>query len=242
MHNRPVLIPPPPARFDGHGEVRWAAGSPTRMRSNTWLVKGVSNNRGRDDIYVGTRRSMNIAKISLHDANPEEGWEPATILRINPKFLANNVVDFTYLNMGQSDLVAPGWRHELTIATPTTTFGSFAETPRLKSGEEIAWWPAPAAPYHLAFHLYIGAPDRADIMLTDHIGDVCQMALSNGRCLWIVAQSEVMDASVEAKIQQHIADLPSGPGMMHPFTLRKNPGKVPVLLDLAVTDGSAAER
>jgi hypothetical protein len=237
MDGHPVLIPPKPAILDGPGDVRWAAGSATGMRSNTWRVRGVSNNAGRDDIYIGTRRSMNIVKIDLHDANADRGWEPATILRVNPKFAANIAIDSPYLNLGRAAPVAHGWRHELTIATPTTTFGSFTETPRLKSGEEIAWWPAPPTPEHLSFHLYVGDPERADLTISNHIGDVCQMPFANGRCLWIVAQSEPMDDSVETAIREHVASLPTGPGrIVHPFTLRKMPGRVPVLLDLAITD------
>ena len=136
--------------------------------------------------------------------------------------------------MGQRTLMGHGWRHALTIATPSTTFGAFAETPPLKGNETIQWWKPPPPPEQLAFHVYVGDPGYDVVTLSNHIGDVVQMALTNGRALWIVAQCEPMPEQVERAIENHVASLSADPRVVHPFTLiRKDEDSVPVLLDLA---------
>ncbi len=177
---------------------------------------------------------MNVVKISLHDANPAEGWAPATILAFTGEFAEyKQLVSRQLAKMKQTAPLAPGWRHELTIATPTTTFGTFAETPPLKQNETIQWWTPPPHPEQLSFHLYVGDADYASPTLSNHIGDVCQMQLTHGRRLWIIVQSEPMPDSVGQAIEQRLASLSREPNAVHPFTLLKHGDQVPVLLDLA---------
>jgi hypothetical protein len=187
---------------------------------------------------------MDIAKISLHDANPAEGWAPATVLAFTREIAQEKQLAGRQLvKLEQSAPLAPGWRHELTIATPTTSFGTVVETPPLKRNETIQWWTPPPHPEQLSFLLYVGDADCAPATLSDHIGDVCQMRLTHGRRLWIVAQSEPMPDSVGQAIEQHLASLPREPNVVHPFTLLKQGDRVPVLLDLAAaaaTDGRRA--
>jgi hypothetical protein len=94
--------------------------------------------------------------------------------------------------MGQRMPVGHGWRHEITVATPSTTFGTFPETPSLGASEEIQWWTPPPAPDQLSFHVYVGDAHHDVITLNSHVGEVVQMPLANGRGLWIVAQCEPM--------------------------------------------------
>ena len=136
--------------------------------------------------------------------------------------------------MGQRAPVGHGWRHELTIATPSTTFGAFPETPPLGANEQIQWWTPPPSPDQLSFHGYIGDAHHDTITLDNHVGDVTQMALANGRALWIVAQCEPMPEEVGRSIENHVASLSACPNVVHPFTLvRNDEDSVPVLLDLA---------
>lgn len=230
------IKPPRAAILDSPGVVRFAAGSENGPRSDTWRVEGVSNASGHDDIYVGTRRAMKAVKISLHDAKPPRYPEPSTVFTWDEPDPDNNrLVRKMTLTMTRTTPVATGWRHELEIMTPTTTFGTFAETPRLRRGEIIQWWTPPPLPEQLSFHLYIGDADSPVATMNSHIGDVCQMQLSHGRRLWIVAQSTPMAESVGQEIQRHVANLPADPNLIHPFTLLKDGEGVPVLLDLAVT-------
>jgi hypothetical protein len=229
------IQPPNPVVLNGLGVIRFAAGSESGPRSCTWRVEGVSNTYGRDDIYVGTRQTMKAVKISLHDANPSRGQQPATILAFDKPFAdANGIKPRRLVHMGQTAPVAPGWRHELTIATPSTTFGTFPETPPLKRGETIQWWTPPPHPEQLSFQLYVGDVVCAKLTLSNHIGDVCQMQLSHGRRLWIVAQCEPMPDAVGQAIEERVASLSKQPNVIHPFTLFKQGDGVPVLLDLAV--------
>ncbi len=230
-----VIDPPPPVILDRPGTVRWAVGNHEGPRSSTWRVEGVSNKRGRDDFYVGTRQTMKAVKVSLHDADRERGCPPATIFAFTKEFtVANGLAERWSLNLGQTTEVAPGWRHELTVATPTTTFGVFNEAPPLRRAESIQWWVAPPHPWQLCFHFYVGEPGCCAVTLDFHVGEVCRMPLANGRCLWVVAQCEPMADTVGEAIRERVARLPPEPNHVYPFTLLKNDGGVPVLLDLAV--------
>lgn len=229
------IEPPPPAILDGPGVVRFAAGSELGPRSFTWRVSGVSNGAGSDDIYIGTRQTMGTVKVSLHDANPRTGEPPRTILRFTREFReANQLPNEPLAVIEQAASAAPGWRHELTIATPSVTFGTFAETPPLKPRESVQWWPPEQPPYELAFHLYVGdSTERADLGINDHIGEVARIPMSNRRLLWIVANSEVMTDAVREEITRHVTGLSTDPTVAHPFTLTRRGDGVPVLLDLA---------
>jgi hypothetical protein len=142
-----LIQPPECVVLDHPGVVRFAAGSETGPRSHTWRVEGVSNASGHDDIYVGTRRTMKDVKISLHDAKPPKHAEPATILAFDKRYADKKQMERKMIvPMARTAPVAPGWRRELEILTPTTTFGTFAETPPLKPGEVIQWWTPPPHP------------------------------------------------------------------------------------------------
>lgn len=222
--------------LDKPGVVRFAAGSADGARSHTWRIQGVTNASGHDDIYVGTRRTMHAIKISLHDSKPPRYPEPATVFTWDERDPENGqLARKMSLCMGRTEPVAPGWRHELEIMTPTTTFGTFAETPPLKPDETIQWWTPPPHPEQLSFHLYVGDPDAVIADFSNHIGLVCAMRLASGRRLVVLAQSTPMDDSVGQAIQQHAERLPSDKKLIHPFWLRKEPGGSPFLIDLAVT-------
>lgn len=222
--------------LNGPGVVRFAAGNADGARSHTWRIKGVTNASGHDDIYVGTRRTMHALKISLHDAKPPKYPDPATVFTWDERDPENGrLTRKTTLFMGRTEPVAHGWRHELEIMTPTTTFGTFAETPPLKQGEVIQWWTPPPHPEQLSFHLYVGDRDAVVADFSNHIGLVCAMRLTSGRRVVVLAQSTPMDDSVREAIRQHAERIPSDPKLIHPFWLRKEPGGAPFLIDLAVT-------
>jgi hypothetical protein len=179
---------------------------------------------------------MNLIKISLHDAKPSRYPEPSTVFTWNERHSSNEqVMRKMTVSMERTEPIVPGWRQELEILTPTTTFGTFPEMPSLKAGEVIQWWTPPPHPEQLSFHFYIGDAESRLDSISDHVGDVCQMQLSSGRKLWIVAQSTPMTELVAEDIGKHVASLPAGPKLIHPFTLRKLPNRAPILLDLAAT-------
>lgn len=228
-------IPPPaPVHLSGPGVVRWAVGTEAGLRSSTWRAQGVSNSAGRDDIYIGTRQTMHAVKLSLHDTDAS-GRPPVALLAYTGEFAqAQGLTQRRLATMGQRMSVGYGWRHELTVATPSTTFGIFPETPPLGANEQIQWWTPPPEPDQLSFHVYVSDAQHDVITLNNHVGEVVQMPLANGRGLWIIAQCEPMSAEVGQAIENHVASLSTDPNLVHPFTLiRKDADSVPVLLDLA---------
>jgi hypothetical protein len=179
---------------------------------------------------------MDAIKISLHDGDPATGQPPMTIVAFTKEYAAAKGLNNRLIaKMARTEPVAPGWHHELTIATPTITFGAFEEIPPLGPNETMQWWTPPPYPEQLTFQLYVGDAGSVLATLSNHIGDVCQMQLGHGRRLWIVAQSEPMHDSAKRWIEEHVAGLSTGPNVVHPFTLRKDGDRTPVLLDLAVT-------
>ncbi|GLE57816.1 hypothetical protein NJBCHELONAE_31250 [Mycobacteroides chelonae] len=181
-------------------------------------------------------------KLSIHDA--WSGLTPATRLAFTTGYAkAHNLDERLLASIGQRTSIGHGWHHELTIATPTTTFGTFSESPPLRGSEKIQWWTPPTDRHQLAFHVYIGDPGYQAITLTDHVGNVVQMPLTNGRALWIIARCEPMSDEVEAAIKSHVAGLPTDPTLVHPFTFFHQGGdNVPLLLDLAALHRPPAER
>jgi hypothetical protein len=177
---------------------------------------------------------MHAVKLSLHDADAS-GRPPVTLLAFTGQFAeAHGLTQRRLAMLGQRTPVGHGWRQELTIATPSTTFGAFPETPPLRANEEIQWWTPPPAPDQLSFHVYVGDADHDVITLNNHVGDVVQMPLANGRGLWIVAQCEAMSEEVGEAIESHVASFSTDPNVVYPFTLIRNgEDSVPVLLDLA---------
>jgi hypothetical protein len=104
-----VIQPPTPVQLRGPGVVRWAAGTENGPRSLTWRVAGVSNKSGKDDIYVGTRQTMNAVKISLHDGDPLTGQPPATLVAFTKEFREEHQLPNRLLaRLPQASEVAPG--------------------------------------------------------------------------------------------------------------------------------------
>ncbi|OBK72905.1 hypothetical protein [Mycobacterium sp. 1274761.0] len=61
-----TLIPPEPITLESPGIINFAAGALDGPRSLTWTVKGHSNERGLDEIYISNRQTRGQIKLSLH--------------------------------------------------------------------------------------------------------------------------------------------------------------------------------
>jgi hypothetical protein len=102
----------------------------------------------------------------------------------------------------------------------------------LKAGQTIQWRDAPPEPEHLSFHVYVGEPPYCELTLNNHIGDVVQMPLTNGRGLWVIAQSDPVDETSEQTIRNRLDEASKVPDA-YPFTVWWNTEGVPVFLDAA---------
>ena len=80
------LQPPSRVMLTGPGAVRWAARSEDGRRSLTWRIRGTTNKAGKDEVYTGTRQTMGDVKLSLHQADPANGFDNASILAFTKEF------------------------------------------------------------------------------------------------------------------------------------------------------------
>lgn len=135
------------------------------MRSLTWMVKGHTNEPGQDDVYIGTRQTMNDVKLSLHQADAE-GREAVSLLAFTAEFAERVGEKRTVLyDMAEAPEFAPGWRQAAVILTPSLSFGRFKEKP-LKKGETIQWFTEPPLPEHLKFYVVVGEAGACDLNWT----------------------------------------------------------------------------
>lgn len=202
------------------------------MRSLTWMVKGHTNKRGQDEIYIGTRQTMDDIKLSLHQADAE-GREPASILAFTTEFSEREGFSDNrrIFRMAEGPEFAPGWRQAAVILTPSFTFGRFNEKP-LDEGETIQWFTEPPLPEHLKFYVVVAEAGACDLNLTDHVGEVGYMKLTNGRFVGVVADSRPADVAFAEITRNDLQKAVNTPGA-YPFTWQAA-NRFMFFLDLAV--------
>jgi hypothetical protein len=150
-----VLIPPQPLKLSEPGTLRFAAGRPGGLRSLTWMVKGRTNEQGQDEVYIGTRQTMNDVKLTLHQADAG-GRKAVSRLAFTAEFAerAGKEREVLY-EVAEAPEFAPGWRQAAVILTPSLSFGRFKEKP-LKKGKTIQWFTEPPLPEHIKFYVVVG--------------------------------------------------------------------------------------
>jgi hypothetical protein len=133
--------------------------------------------------------------------------------------------------MAEAPEFAPGWRQAAVILTPSLSFGRFKEKP-LDKGETIQWFTEPQLPEHIKFYVVVGEAEGCTLTLTDHIGEVGHMRLTNGRFVGVVADSRPADDAFAETVRKDLEKAVSTPGS-YPFTWQPANGFM-FFLDLAV--------
>lgn len=140
------------------GKVRFAAGSPTSLRSCTWMVMGGTSDR---DVYV-TMRSLSVLKFSLHAS---QRWRLA-YTEVAARQRQFEWSDAPFRNSGEGPRVvarlavpqpADGWQHALQIViTEQGLQTPFREKP--VKGSTISWWSPPGGEMIRVFTILISEP------------------------------------------------------------------------------------
>lgn len=225
-------MPPKPIELDAPGTFHFAAGDSNGLRSLTWTVTGHSNQQGLDEIYISNRQTRPQIKLSLHQADAR-GRDAASRLAFTTEFSQQGgFADKREIyRMAEAPEFAPGWRQAAVILTPSTTFGQFTEK-RLRNRETIQWFPAPPSPEHLKFYVVVGEGGGSTLTLTDHVGEVGHMRLTNGRFVGVVADSRPAVEQDLELIRNDFEKASSTPGA-YPFTWQAV-NNFMIFLDLAV--------
>jgi hypothetical protein len=195
------------------------------------MVKGRTNEQGQDEVYIGNRQTMNDVKLTLHQADAK-GRKPVSRLAFTAEFAERVGQEREVLyEMAEAPEFAPGWRQAAIILTPSLSFGRFKEKP-LDKGETIQWFTEPPLPEHIKFYVVVGEAGGCTLTLTDHIGEVGHMKLTNGRFVGVVADSRPADDAFAETVRKDLEKAVSTPGS-YPFTWQPANGFM-FFLDLAV--------
>jgi hypothetical protein len=170
--------------------LRFGAGSPEAPCSSVWCV---ATHMAKPDVYLGTRESMRIAKVSLHDRE----WRYAYTSQsgaVSPG--SGSRVEVRWLPQGN---FAPGWTQGPTVLVPhLDDFVTFpALDPDTRSTVRL---PGPSRGHMLGFTILLAdraAKGRLPVQRTDHrIGGI---PFSKGT-IWVFAREVAMPDDLYAKV------------------------------------------
>lgn len=185
----PEEIPAPQRCRPGAGSIRWAVGSRTGARSQSWSLFGSAND---DDVYLGPRSQTGSLKLSLHRSGrwrmawTEEfvkarGWPEGT----------NRVLG----RWDPPDELRPGWRHAVTVLIPADSVVS-DPMPEKKLGK-VAFYPAPTGDQAMWFRILLGSAGGAELAVNDAF-DVGSMTLPGGGIVGVICRPDVLEPEMEA--------------------------------------------
>jgi hypothetical protein len=221
-----------PMVLDTPGTIRWASGHPEGSRSLTWQVTGARNS---DNVYVAARGMMHDMKLSLHQSGV---WRWAFTQPATAKHRPAGA-DSLVIRYAETVQFTPGWRHGAVIRTPSATFGPAFDEPRPSDRQPIRFFPAPAEPVQLQYHVLLGEPDAPTTTIDNAIFDVGRMTLKSGKRVWVIATEWQMNDATQQSIDavhQLVADKPEAKAGIASGEI----DGVPLLLDLCGAQSPSA--
>jgi hypothetical protein len=190
--------PPEPRVLTGTKEtLKWAVGSASGPRSQTWVVKADTNKRGQDSVFIGTRRHMGSLKLSIH----ESWWQIAFTKEIAPRLPAGTERRLSRFTPPPE--IAPGWRRAAVVLIPSTSLSEDSDPSQAESGK-VQWWPAPPTPDHLQFHILISEPSAdPTIPFEDGAGAVGIIRYGSHRSVAVLATTVVLNDAEREIVDFH---------------------------------------
>jgi hypothetical protein len=179
----------------GGAPLRFALGSATGARSNVWCVFGSKN---FDDVYVGARDMLPVAKLSLHQSGL---WRRAYIEDLAVKILPPD--EDRVLNRWERPTpFADGWLHAVSIIIPCS---SIQRNPKplkkSKKGGGISFYEPDPGSHRVSFDVLIKSADAVSIEIKTH-AEVGRIKLPGGGCAGVVAtEFTAVDDRAEVEIE-----------------------------------------
>lgn len=224
----PVEVPPPQILGEP-GVIRWAVGSESGPRSQTWMVVG---RKSSDDVFIGPRERFGDIKLSLHHSR----WRLAYTSAAQHKYVPAGT-DRLLTAWEPTAEIRQGWQRAAVIVIAPSMMGlGYPEKP-VKGSGSVTFYPPAAPGFGLRFDIMLGRPQRADLTI-NAAAEVGHMTLTSGALVWIVASEVPVDEGYEqslAAIRQRARDRhPQGDKGIRGWSWGfDHDGHVPVLHDIS---------
>jgi hypothetical protein len=176
-------------RYEGQGVIRWAVGSPTGPRSQTWNLIGERDG----SVYIGPRQQMDEIKLSLHPAKWRMAFtEKAVAQRLGPE------EDRVISRFEKPPEIRTGWRHAACVVIAMSNLGVGYPEKRAKPGT-VGWFSALPLGHSLRFDVMIGEPGNVGfgIPLYSEVGGI---DFADGRKVWVIATHTGLGDDYEKKM------------------------------------------
>ncbi|GAA1280979.1 hypothetical protein GCM10009609_51230 [Pseudonocardia aurantiaca] len=229
-----------PQVVEREGKVRFAVGSPSGPRSQSWVVAGhtgkSANRDTSNDVYVGTRKQMGLMKLSLH----QREWRLAVPRQTAERF-AIPLADRAVAVWPPTPEIAQGagWRTSGMIVIPDSSLGPTWLERRM---DRVTFFPAPEPGAERIVILIVGAPGAPEFSLNPS-RDGGRLALPGGGTVrfWIEQAPTRPDLAAELPdVRRAAARMPGAVLPGHGFAHTSNRQGVPVLVDLGLITRSHA--
>lgn len=185
------LLPAPQRRAAG-GEIRWAVGSPTGPRSQSWLLFGNANS---DDVYLGPRWDGEAIKLSLHRSGR---WRMAWTEQYAEQIGLSDGADRVLSRWDPPTDIRPGWQHAVTVLVTRESMSQFATPERRAS--KVAFYPKPEENNCLWFSVLLGQPG-VGLTVRDAF-EVGSLALPGGGMVGVLVRSAMLPSGTAAQVAE----------------------------------------
>jgi hypothetical protein len=188
-------VPHPQILLAG-GTLRFGLGTATGARSNVWTVFGSKN---ADDVYVGARDALPMAKLSLHQSGK---WRRA--LTAHAAIQQNVPVgqDRVLNRWEVPEPFAEGWVHAVTITIPASSIHTEPEPLKQPKKGTIGFYEIDEGSHQVRFDILIRNVDAPAIRVENIHAEVGRIQLPGGGCVGVYAtELTATDGRPEAEIE-----------------------------------------
>src|ERR1035438_1340044 len=179
----------------GGAPLRFALGTATGARSTVWTVFG---SRNSDDVYVGARDTLPMAKPSLHQSGT---WRRALIENAAKKILPADV-DRVLNRWEVPEPFADGWLNAVTIIIPSSSIQKNPDPLKKPRSGTISFYEPDLGSHQVRFDILIKSTDAAPIQIENIQAEVGRIKLPSGGCVGVVAtEFTAIDDRAEAEME-----------------------------------------
>lgn len=178
------------------GILRFALGSVSGARSNVWTVFGSKNT---DDVYVGARDMLPMAKLSLHESGK---WRRALTSQEAERQGLPDDVDRVMNRWEVPEPVAEGWVHAVSIAIPSSSIQKDPGLLKRPKRGTISFYEIEPGSRQVRFEVLIKSAGAPDLQVENTHALVGRIQLPGGGCVWVFATELVeVDSRAEAEVE-----------------------------------------
>lgn len=168
---------PDTLRLSAGGTLRFALGSADGSRSNIWTVFGSKNT---DDIYVGARDTLPIAKLSLHESGR---WRRALTSQGAASHNLPDGVDRVMNRWEVPEPITDGWVHAVSIAIPSSSIQTDPGPLKRPKKGTINFYELDPGSHQVRFDVLIKSADASELRVENIHAQVGRIQLPSGGCV-----------------------------------------------------------